>query len=137
MKQKLTSRKLWLAVAGLVVGVLALFGVNANMTQQISGVIMSLGSVVAYIVGEGLVDAASAGASINVNGNPTITAGDIATTPLSAPVVGTVEAVPCSNTVTGAAQAAAGKADTAESSSTVTQTAAAITAAVGGGSKQI
>lgn len=60
-KQKLTSRKLWLAVAGLVVGILALFGVNANMTQQVSGVIMALGSVVAYIVGEGLVDAAAAG----------------------------------------------------------------------------
>ena len=60
-KHKLTSRKLWLAVAGFVVGVLAMFGVDANMAQQISGVIMSLGSVVAYIVGEGLVDAAGAG----------------------------------------------------------------------------
>ena len=60
-KQKLTSRKLWLAVAGLIVGVLALFGVNADMAQQVSGVIMALGSVVAYIVGEGLVDAAAAG----------------------------------------------------------------------------
>ena len=38
---------------------LALFGVGANMTQQISGVIMSLGAVIAYIVGEGLVDAVS------------------------------------------------------------------------------
>lgn len=63
MKKKLTSRKFWLAVAGLVVGVLALFGVDANTTQQISGVIMSLGSVIAYIVGEGLVDAASANTS--------------------------------------------------------------------------
>lgn len=59
--QKLTSRKLWMAVAGLVVGVLALFKVDANTSQQISGVILSLGSVVAYIVGEGLVDAAAAG----------------------------------------------------------------------------
>lgn len=60
-KQKLTSRKLWIAVAGLIVGILLLFGVNQNMAQQVSGVIMSLGSVVGYIVGEGLVDAASAG----------------------------------------------------------------------------
>jgi hypothetical protein len=67
MKKKLTSRKLWLAIAGLVVGTLALFGVDANTTQQISGVIMSLGSVVAYIVGEGLVDAAAAGASNAAN----------------------------------------------------------------------
>lgn len=67
--QKLTSRKLWLAVAGLFVGVLALFGTDANTTEQISGVILSLGSVVAYIVGEGLVDAASAGApNVTVDG---------------------------------------------------------------------
>ncbi len=56
------KRKFWLALAGLSVGVLALFQVDANTTQQISGVIMPLGSVVAYVVGEGLVDAASAGA---------------------------------------------------------------------------
>lgn len=60
-KQKLTSRKLWMATAGLVVGVLLLFGVSQGLTEQISGVIMSLGSVVAYIVGEGLVDAANVG----------------------------------------------------------------------------
>ena len=58
--KKLASRKFWLAVAGLVVGVLALFGVDGSTTQQISGVVMSLGSVAAYIVGEGLVDAAAA-----------------------------------------------------------------------------
>ena len=67
-KQKLTSRKLWLAVAGLIVGVLALFGVNADMAQQVSGVIMALGSVVADIVGEGLVDAAAAGSDSSDTG---------------------------------------------------------------------
>jgi len=60
LKSKLTSRKLWMAIAGLVVGVLALFDVDANTTSQISGVIMALGSVVAYIVGEGFVDASAA-----------------------------------------------------------------------------
>lgn len=59
-KNKLTSRKFWMAIIGLVVGVLAMFGVPGNLTSQISGVIMSLGSVIAYIVGEGLVDAAGA-----------------------------------------------------------------------------
>lgn len=58
-KSKLTSRKFWLAVAGLIVGVVALFSPGTD-TAQISGVIMALGSVVAYIVGEGLVDAAAA-----------------------------------------------------------------------------
>ena len=51
-----------MAVAGLVVGVLALFGTDADVTGQISGVILSLGSVAAYIVGEGLVDAAAVSA---------------------------------------------------------------------------
>lgn len=58
--QKLTSRKLWLAVAGLVVGIITLFQPGSD-TAQISGLILSLGSVVAYIVGEGLVDAAATG----------------------------------------------------------------------------
>ena len=60
-KAKLTSRKLWLAVAGLVTGVITLLRPGTD-TTQISGVILALGSVIAYIVGEGLVDAASAGA---------------------------------------------------------------------------
>ena len=69
--QKLTSRKFWMAVAAFVVGVLALFNVDANTTQQISGVIMSLGAVIAYIVGEGLVDAASASTSSTENSTDT------------------------------------------------------------------
>lgn len=62
-QQKLSSRKLWIALSGLAIGVLALFGVNSNTTQQVSGVIMALGSVIAYIVGEGLVDASATGTS--------------------------------------------------------------------------
>ena len=58
--KKLTSRKFWVALAGLVVGVIALLGIQTD-TSQITGVIMALGSVIAYIVGEGLVDAAAAG----------------------------------------------------------------------------
>ena len=60
IKSRLTSRKFWVAVAGLVVGILALFDVDADTTQQISGVVMSLGSVIAYIAGEGFVDASAA-----------------------------------------------------------------------------
>ncbi|MDU7339214.1 MAG: hypothetical protein E7L17_14015 [Clostridium sp.] len=58
--QKLTSRKFWLAVAAFIVGVLALFGADANTTQQVSGVILSLGAVIAYIAGEGYVDGQAA-----------------------------------------------------------------------------
>lgn len=57
-KKKLTSRKLWMAVAGFISGVILLCTAGAT-EQTISGCVMALGSVVAYIVGEGLTDAAS------------------------------------------------------------------------------
>lgn len=55
-KRKLTSRKLWMALAGFITGVVLLF--NAPTSENITGCVMALGSVVAYIVGEGLTDAA-------------------------------------------------------------------------------
>lgn len=56
-KAKLTSRKLWLAVAGFVTGVVLAFNGSAEMAETVSGVIMAGASVVAYIIGEGLNDA--------------------------------------------------------------------------------
>lgn len=57
-KRKLTSRKLWIAVAGLVAGLVLAFNGSAEVAETISGSIMSAASVIAYIVGEGLTDAA-------------------------------------------------------------------------------
>lgn len=57
LTSKLTSRKFWIALAAFITGVLALFKVDSNTTTQIGGVIMSLGAVIAYIAGEGFVDA--------------------------------------------------------------------------------
>ncbi len=57
--RKLTSRKLWLAVALFVSGMLAFFGENAEKVEKISGLIMQGAAVIAYILGEGLVDAAN------------------------------------------------------------------------------
>lgn len=59
-KRKLTSRKFWLAVVGLVSGLLVAFKIDGETVETISGVIMSAASVVAYIIGEGLADAANA-----------------------------------------------------------------------------
>lgn len=59
-KTKLTSRKFWLAIIGLVSGILIAFRVDAETVETVSGVIMSAASVVAYIIGEGLADAAGA-----------------------------------------------------------------------------
>lgn len=57
--RKLTSRKLWLAVALFVSGLLAFFGENAEKVEKIAGLIMQGAAVIAYILGEGLVDAAN------------------------------------------------------------------------------
>lgn len=58
-KRKLTSRKLWLAVAGLISGLIVAFNGSAETAETVTGCITALGSVVAYIVGEGLTDAAA------------------------------------------------------------------------------
>lgn len=57
--KKLTSRKFWLAVVGLVSGLVLAFNGSAETAETVSGCIMSLASVVAYIIGEGLTDAAT------------------------------------------------------------------------------
>ena len=51
-KRKLTSRKFWMSIAGFITGVVLL----VQGQETITGVIMSLGSVVAYVIGEGLTD---------------------------------------------------------------------------------
>ena len=58
-KQKLTSRKLWMAVAGFITGLILAFNGSAEVAETVSGCIMSGASVVAYIIGEGLTDAAN------------------------------------------------------------------------------
>ena len=55
--RKLTSRKFWVAVVGVVSGLLLAFKVDAETIENIGGLIMAAASAVAYIIGEGLVDA--------------------------------------------------------------------------------
>lgn len=57
-KQKLTSRKFWVAVVGFVSSILAAVGYGENTVVMATGIIMAGASLIAYIVGEGLVDAA-------------------------------------------------------------------------------
>ena len=61
--RKLTSRKLWVAVAGLVSGLILAFGGEESVASTVSGVILQLASVVGYLVAEGRTDAAAAGAT--------------------------------------------------------------------------
>ena len=57
VKRKLTSRKLWAAVAGLVAGLAMVFGLDADIISTVSGAVVTVASVVAYIVTEGRIDA--------------------------------------------------------------------------------
>ena len=59
-KTKLTSRKFWVALVGFITPLLLAFGVAENTATQIAGIIMSGASCIAYILGEGLVDAETA-----------------------------------------------------------------------------
>ena len=67
---KLTSRKFWLAVSGLVSGILMAIHLDEQTITQITGIIMAAASVVAYIIGEGLADAAGAQTIVEVETHP-------------------------------------------------------------------
>lgn len=54
--QKLTSRKFWAAVVGFVTPLMVAFGVGDSTVTQVSAIIMAGATLIAYIIGEGLVD---------------------------------------------------------------------------------
>lgn len=56
IKRKLTSRKLWAAVAGIVTGLSMIFGLDQNVVTTVSGAVVSVFSVVTYIITEGRID---------------------------------------------------------------------------------
>ena len=55
-KQKLTSRKFWAAVCSLVAQMVVAFGGTEDQGVRITALIMAGATVIAYIIGEGLVD---------------------------------------------------------------------------------
>ncbi len=59
-KRKLSSRKLWAAVAGIVTGLAMVFGLDEGTMSSVAGAVVSVSSVVAYIITEGKVDEAAA-----------------------------------------------------------------------------
>lgn len=56
---KFSSRKFLVAVAGIVTGMVAFFGIDENSIAQIAGATTSVISIVAYIFGEARIDAAA------------------------------------------------------------------------------
>ncbi len=57
---KLKSRKLWVALLGVLVGIASAFGIDATEYAQVAGIITSAISVAAYVIGEARIDAAGA-----------------------------------------------------------------------------
>lgn len=63
--KKLTSRKFWAAIVSVVLCSAVIFGINEVTMQQISALIMAVGTLIAYILGEGFVDANAAKSESN------------------------------------------------------------------------
>ena len=57
--RKLSSRKLWMAIAGVASGIAMALGADATEITTVAGGVMALISAVTYIVVEGKVDAES------------------------------------------------------------------------------
>lgn len=59
--RKLTSRKFWIALVGFVGALLVAFNVDSGSVEQITSIIMSFASLIAYVVAEGMIDANGVG----------------------------------------------------------------------------
>ena len=66
-KRKLTSRKLWTAVASFVSMMIVATGGAENTATQVTALIMAGASAVAYIIGEGLTDSANVETSVETS----------------------------------------------------------------------
>lgn len=58
-KRKLTSRKLWMAIAEFVVMLIVAFGGSESEATQIAALIMAGAGVIGYLIAEGLADSAN------------------------------------------------------------------------------
>lgn len=57
--RKLTSRKLWLSIAGVATGIAMVLGVEGSEITTVAGAVTALASVITYVVTEGKIDAES------------------------------------------------------------------------------
>lgn len=60
--EKLTSRKLWVTVVGIVIGVAMAFGIGgdeySDVASTVCGAITAISSIIGYIYGEAKIDSA-------------------------------------------------------------------------------
>jgi hypothetical protein len=55
--QKLTSRKLWMAIGGIATGIAMVLGVDSSELTSVAGGVVALVSCMTYIIMEGKIDA--------------------------------------------------------------------------------
>lgn len=58
--RKLTSRKFWAAIVGFATPIMTMANVSDSTAVQVTALIMAGGTLIAYILGEGMTDAAAA-----------------------------------------------------------------------------
>lgn len=58
--RKLTSRKLWVAIAGFVSGLIVAMKGDAGTAETVSGLILQAASILGYLLAEGMADSAGA-----------------------------------------------------------------------------
>lgn len=68
-KKKLSSRKFWAGVVGFITPILILLNVPESEIVTISALISSCGTLVAYIISEGYVDAMHSEEDVTKNDN--------------------------------------------------------------------
>ena len=57
--KKITSRKFLTCIAGVVLGICMIFGLDEDTVSTIAGAITAISSIVSYILSEGKIDAAA------------------------------------------------------------------------------
>lgn len=55
--RKLTSRKFWAAVVGFATPMMTMMNIPDSTAVQVTSLIMAGGTLIAYIIGEGMTDA--------------------------------------------------------------------------------
>ena len=58
-KRKLSSRKFWAAVSGVVISAMVAFNANAESQEKVAGVITATGTLAIYMLAEGSTDKAA------------------------------------------------------------------------------
>ena len=61
--RKLSSRRLWMSIASFVSMLIVALGHSESQATQITSLILAGASVLGFVIGEGLVDSASASSS--------------------------------------------------------------------------